>query len=96
MQIFQQSYVEELLNYLLVILVKNTFNQTRKEFRLWMDIVEEGYNQGETSKEILDTLFQRRPGLLESDKNHGVHQGGTHLGTVEGMLGWLRRKNAKR
>ena len=76
--------------------VKNTFNQTRKEFRLWMDIVEEGYNQGETSKEILDTLFQRRPGLLESDKNHGAHQGGTHLGTVEGMLGWLRRKNAKR
>ena len=57
-----------------------------------MNIVEEGYNQELLSKEILEILFEKRPGLLESNKNHGIHQGSTHLGTVEGMMGWLRRK----
>ena len=59
-------------------------------------IVKEGINQKLTSKEILEILFQKRIGLLESDKNHGVHQGSTHLGTVEGMMNWIRRENEKR
>ena len=74
---------------------KNTLSQTAKEFELWMDIVKEGVGRNLTSNEILDILFQRRYGLLESNKNHGVHQSGTHLGTVEGMMGWIRRENEK-
>ena len=75
---------------------KNTLSQTAKEFELWMDIVKEGVVRNLTSNEILDILFQRRSGLLESNKNHGVHQSETHLGTVEGMMGWIRRENEKR
>lgn len=74
----------------------NVMSQTRDEFELWMKIVKEGINQKLTSKEILEILFQKRIGLLESDKNHGVHQGSTHLGTVEGMMNWIRRENEKR
>ena len=75
---------------------KNTLSQTAKEFELWMDIVKESVARNLTSTQILDLLFQQRPGLLESNKNHGVHQSGTHLGTVEGMVGWIRRENEKR
>ena len=74
---------------------ENVLDKTKKEFEIWMDIVKEGFNQELLSKEILAILFEKRPGLLESDKNHGVHQGSTHLGTVEGMMGWLRRENAR-
>jgi len=73
----------------------NVFEETQEEFQIWMDIVKEGCNQKLSSNQILGILFERRLGLLESDKNHGVHQRGTHLGTVEGMMGWLRRENAK-
>ncbi len=75
--------------------VYNTFEETRKEFELWMNIVEEGYNQQLSSKEILQMLFNKRPGLLETNQNHGIHQKDTHKSTVEGMIGWLRRKNEK-
>ena len=44
---------------------------------------------------ILEKLFDNRPGLVESNRNHGVHQRSTHLGTVEGMMNWLRRENAQ-
>ena len=60
-----------------------------------MNIVEEGYNQQLSSKEILQMLFNKRPGLLETNQNHGIHQKDTHKSTVEGMIGWLRRKNEK-
>lgn len=73
----------------------NVFEATQEEFQIWMNIVEEGCNHELSSNQILGMLFERRLGLLESDKNHGVHQRGTHLGTVEGMMGWLRRENAK-
>ena len=69
----------------------NALEKTQEEFEIWMDIVKEGYNQELLSKEILQILLEKRPGLLESDKNHGIHQGSTHLGTIEGMMGWLRR-----
>jgi len=73
----------------------NVFEEIQEEFQIWMNIVEEGCNHELSSNQILGMLFERRLGLLESDKNHGVHQRGTHLGTVEGMMGWLRRENAK-
>ena len=76
-------------------LVHNTFEETKKEFELWMDIVEEGYNRQLSSKEILRMLFNKRPGLLQTNQNHGIHQKDTHKSTVEGMIGWLRRKNEK-
>ena len=76
-------------------LVYNTFEQTKKEFELWMNIVEKGYNQQLSSKEILRILFNKRPGLLQTNQNHGIHQKDTHKSTVEGMIGWLRRKNEK-
>ncbi len=75
--------------------VENVLDKTKKEFEIWMNIIEEGSNQELSSKEILEILFEKRPGLLESDKNHGIHQGNTHLGTVEGMMEWLRRENAR-
>ena len=75
--------------------VDNTFEETKKEFELWMNIVEEGYNQQLSSKEILQMLFNKRPGLFETNQNHGIHQKDTHKSTVEGMIGWLRRKNEK-
>ena len=74
---------------------ENVLDKTKKEFEIWMDVVKKASNQDLLSKEILKLLFEKRPGLLESDKNHGVHQGSTHLGTVEGMMGWLRRENAR-
>lgn len=76
-------------------LVYNTFEETKKEFELWMNIVEKGYNQQLSSKEILRILFNKRPGLLQTNQNHGIHQKDTHKSTVEGMIGWLRRKNEK-
>ena len=76
-------------------LVYNTFEETKKEFELWMNIVEKGYNQQLSSKEILRMLFNKRPGLLQTNQNHGIHQKDTHKSTVEGMMGWLRRKNEK-
>ena len=76
-------------------LVYNTFEETKKEFELWMNIVEKGYNQQLSSKEILRMLFNKRPGLLQTNQNHGIHQKDTHKSTVEGMIGWLRRKNEK-
>ncbi|MBE28102.1 MAG: hypothetical protein CMB06_03200 [Euryarchaeota archaeon] len=75
--------------------VDNTFEKTKEEFELWMGIVEEGYNQNLSSEGILEVLFNKRPGLLETNNNHGVHQKDTHKGTVEGMIGWIRRKNEK-
>ena len=76
-------------------LVYNTFEETKKEFELWMNIVEKGYNQQLSSEEILRILFNKRPGLLQTNQNHGIHQKDTHKSTVEGMIGWLRRKNEK-
>ena len=76
-------------------LVYNTFEETKKEFELWMEIVKEGYNRQLSSKEKLRMKFNKRPGLLQTNQNHGIHQKDTHKSTVEGMIGWLRRKNEK-
>lgn len=73
--------------------VADVFSQTKKEFELWMKTVEYGFTNSLSSSEILEILFENRPGLLESDKKHGIHQRSTHLGTVEGMMWWLRREN---
>ena len=74
---------------------KGVLEITRSEFKIWMNIVEEGYSANFSAKDILEKLFDNRPGLVESDRNHGVHQRSTHLGTVEGMMDWLRREDAQ-
>jgi glyoxylase-like metal-dependent hydrolase (beta-lactamase superfamily II) len=74
---------------------KGVLEITRSEFKIWMNIVEEGYSANLSAKDILEKLFDNRPGLIESDRNHGVHQRSTHLGTVEGMMNWLRREDAQ-
>jgi glyoxylase-like metal-dependent hydrolase (beta-lactamase superfamily II) len=71
------------------------FRKTKKEFELWMEIVEKGYHQNKSSTAILNELLDIRPGLQETHSAHGPHQTETHLGTVEGMKNWIRRKNAK-
>ena len=60
-----------------------------------MDTVKEGYRANHSAKDILEKLFDNRSGLVESNRNHGVHQRSTHLGTVEGMMHWLRREDAQ-
>ena len=74
---------------------KGVFEKTKSEFKIWMGIVKEGYRANHSAKDILEKLFVNRPGLVESDRNHGVHQRSTHLGTVEGMMNWLRREDAQ-
>ena len=43
----------------------------------------------------MNILFDARYGLSETDMNHGIHQTTTHLGSVEGMLNWVRRNDAQ-
>jgi len=74
--------------------VEGALEQVRSEFEIWMSTVEEGYTKNLSSEEIVEILFNNRPNLKQTDMNHGVHQTATHLGSVEGMLNWLRRKNA--
>ncbi len=75
-------------------LAEGALAQVKSEFGIWMDIVEEGYNKDSSAEEIVNILFDARPGLRETDMNHGIHQTATHLGSVEGMLNWLRRNDA--
>ena len=58
-----------------------------------MEIIEDGINKNLNSKEILDLLFLTQDGLKLTVIKHGVHQQNTHLGSVEGMMGWVTRKN---
>ena len=60
-----------------------------------MEVVKKGYKENKSSKMILNELFDLRPGLKTTDSSHGLHQIETHLGTVEGMLNWIRRENAQ-
>ena len=71
------------------------FQQTINEFETWMSIVEDGMNENLSSKEILDTLFLTQDGLKLTDIKHGIHQRNTHLGSIEGMMGWIKRENEK-
>ena len=71
------------------------FQQTLNEFETWMSTVEDGFHENLSSKEILDTLFLTQDGLKLTDIKHGIHQRNTHLGSVEGMMGWIERKNEK-
>ena len=71
------------------------FQQTINEFETWMSIVEDGINENLSSKEILDTLFLTQDGLKLTDIKHGIHQRNTHLGSIEGMMGWIKRENEK-
>ena len=49
----------------------------------------------DSSKEMLDTLFLTQDGLKLTDIKHGIHQRNTHLGSIEGMMGWIKRENEK-
>ena len=69
--------------------------ETKREFKLWMEIIKQGYSEDKSSKIILNELLEIRPGLQETHSSHGPHQTETHLGTVEGMLNWIRREYAK-
>ena len=74
---------------------EGALDQVKSEFKIWMEIVEEGYRKGRSADEIVNILFADRPGLKETDVNHGIHQTATHLGSVEGMLNWVRRNDAQ-
>ena len=74
---------------------EGVFMQTKKEFQLWMRVVEKGYKEDKSPNIILSELFDLRPGLKRTHSSHGPHQTETHLGTVEGMLNWVRRESAK-
>jgi len=74
---------------------EGALDQVKSEFKIWMEIVEEGYRKGRSADEIVNILFADRPGLKETDMNHGIHQTATHLGSVEGMLNWVRRNDAQ-
>ena len=73
---------------------EGALSQVKSEFEIWMEIVEEGYRKTYSVDQIVNILFDARPGLRKTDMNHGVHQTATHLGSVEGMLNWLRRNDA--
>ena len=73
---------------------EGALEQVKSEFEIWMSTVEKGYRKNLSSREIVKILFDTRSGLKQTDMNHGVHQTATHLGSVEGMLNWLRRKDA--
>jgi len=72
------------------------FQETLNEFQIWMSIVEDGFNKNLNSEEILDILFLAQDGLKLTDIKHGIHQRNTHLGSIEGMMGWIKRENEKK
>ena len=74
---------------------EGAFEQTISEFQAWMTIVEEGIEKNLGPKEVLDLLFLTQEGLKLTDIKHGIHQRNTHLGSVEGMMSWVVRKNEK-
>ena len=74
----------------------DAFQQTIHEFETWMSTVEDGINENLSSKEILNTLFLTQDGLKLTDIKHGIHQRNTHLGSIEGMMGWIKRENEKK
>jgi len=69
--------------------------QTKEEFQKWMTLISTNHSKGLSSKEILEILFESTYGLRQTADNHGIHQRATHLGSVEGMINWQRRLNAK-
>ena len=75
---------------------EGALKQTLNEFKDWMRIVEDGIEQNLNSQEILDILFLTQDGLKLTDIKHGIHQRNTHLGSVEGMMGWAMRENEKK
>ncbi len=74
---------------------EGAFEQTLSEFQVWMEIIEDGIEKNLGPKELLDILFLTQDGLKLTDIKHGIHQRNTHLGSVEGMMGWVMRKNEK-
>ena len=72
------------------------FEQILNEFQTWMKIIQKGVYESLSSKEILDILFLKQEGLKVTDIKHGIHQRNTHLGSVEGMMGWIKRENEKK
>jgi len=72
------------------------FEQILNEFQIWMKIVQRGVDESLSSKEILDILFTKQEGLKLTNIKHGIHQRNTHLGSVEGMMGWIKRENEKK
>ena len=74
---------------------EGAFEQTLSEFQVWMEIIEDGIEKNLGPKELLDILFLTQDGLKLTDIKHGIHQRNTHLGSVEGMMGWVMRKNER-
>jgi len=74
---------------------EGAFEQTISEFQDWIAIVEDGIQNNLGPKEILEVLFLTQEGLKLTDIKHGIHQRNTHLGSVEGMMSWVMRKNEK-
>ena len=73
---------------------EGALEQVKSEFEIWMSIVAEAYTNNSSAEEIVNVLFDTRPSLSETDIIHGDYQKPIHLWSVEGMLNWLRRKDA--
>ena len=63
--------------------------QVRREFEAWLTLIAEGIATGEDAAATTERLLAERPGLTQTEVSMGLHQAGTHLGSVRGMRGWL-------
>ncbi len=63
--------------------------QVRREFEAWLTLIAEGIATGEDAAATTERLLAERPGLTQTEVSMGLHQTGTHLGSVRGMRGWL-------
>jgi len=70
--------------------------ETRKEFLRWMEIISYNFKRyNKSTEEILEILLESSLELKKTNLKHGIHQITTHLGSVQGMIDWQRRLNAK-
>ena len=63
--------------------------QVREEFKAWLALVAAGVAAGEDAAATTARLLAERPRLAQTEQGMGLHQAGTHLGSVHGMRGWL-------
>ncbi|HIH79074.1 MAG: MBL fold metallo-hydrolase [Candidatus Poseidoniia archaeon] len=63
--------------------------QVRSEFEAWLALIAEGVATGEDAAATTKRLLTERPGLTQTEVSMGLHQAGTHLGSVRGMREWL-------
>tara|TARA_B100000686_G_C16643807_1_gene891639 strand:- start:242 stop:1147 length:906 start_codon:yes stop_codon:yes gene_type:complete len=76
-------------------LAEGALEQIKFEFEIWINIIENGYRNNLSTIDMLNILFKQRDGLKRTHQKHGIHQAKTHLGSVEGMLNWVTRKDAQ-